>query len=526
MKNNLLFRLAIVFVCEVCWAQDQDYISELFQKAMAIPKREDVELVIKGFSAMPRPRRAADVKEYEETRQALLTKADEAKTFLKRISETSLNWRECVTAKIILGWMDYPDLYAELWEWRAPTNPCRNPFPERRMHANNKFSQAGKKSVPIMMELLWKKGESHFGILPQLLSEWKIDSSIPVIVESISVYGDFGFPDIIAPALGSFGDKVTPYILEALKTSEQYKSEVFIKALGFTGDEKAVPNLLYLMKESQWPDHKKLAATSLGLLKKFSVLREEIFDINDTGTKMAILEVLGQDISEENHKFLFNFATNYEFPTMSLYNHIRLTAVKAILQNNRDEDIDTVCSIAPKEPDDYTRSCIYLYLARPNNKRVREVLLSALADEAEWVRVRAIDGLEYYDDNEVTKALLPFLQSKGKCKNESMYVLKSRRTADIVEPAIFLLEDEDKYLQLWAAEALERNPSKKATEALIKLFACEENAIRWRATKALVQIGGDRVLAALNEALKNEKDPWVKQGIEAGIKELSQDEKE
>lgn len=50
-----------------------------------------------------------------------------------------------------------------------------------------------------MLELVWKKEETQHGALPQLLSEWNVESAIPVLVESE-----------IPEAAGRFGELATP----------------------------------------------------------------------------------------------------------------------------------------------------------------------------------------------------------------------------------------------------------------------------------------------------------------------------
>jgi hypothetical protein len=501
VSAKILAKISLILICGVCSAQEQESVEELFKKLVAAPSKEYVEYVV--------------------ARDAFLARDVEVRPILKRILETSDNWQERVTAQIIQGWLENPELYAELWQWEAPDNRCRNPYPFMREQTRQKFSEASEKAVPIMMELIWKKGQKHYGVLCQLLCEWKIERALPVIAESMALYPSYDW--ITAPAMSNFGEKASPYIIKALKKTERYRSEGLIKALGYTGGEKAAEHLCYQLKKSPRAEDKEEAAVSLGRLKKFALLRKAIPDMAD-GYLPKLLDVLGQDKSAQNREFLYEYATNYEYKTTSTYNEIRLSAVKAILQEATEEDISKVCEIAPQEPHDYTRSCIYMYLSRLNNPLVREVILKALEDKSKQVRIRAIDGLADYEDEEVTQMLINMLGDSNECRREAILVLRSRRSPLIAEAAIGLLKDEDPEILRWTAEALERNPTAKAAEALMGLLDSDDEGVRFRAARALGKIGGEKVRIAIKEAYDTEQDEWVKEEMERLIKDLSRRE--
>jgi len=515
----LLWGILILFSFEACIGEQNNSIVELFQKAVEIPYRKDVELVIKGYSEVPRSHRAAALMQYEEIREAIIARVDEAMPFLKHICDTSSNWKELTTANAMLGWINYPELYAELWDWHAPRNALRNPYHLMRGQARAKFSQAGKKSVPIMLELLWKKGEAHFGVLPELLFEWSIESSIPVIVESISIYGPLGYRDEVVASLGSFGNKATPYILDELKESDESRSAFFIKALGYTGDKQAVPELIHFIKEGGSKNICELAAKSLCQLGEFGVLREQVKNIDDPHTIIAVLDALAQDKSEENQDFLYKYATEYENPNEWIYRAVRLSATKALLHNATAQNIATVCKLTPKEPHDYTRSGIYLFLGQKKDKRVRKALLKALEDESAWVRISAIDGLGRYDDQEVTRALLAIVKAYNSmnnkddletaCVKEAIYVLKDRESPSIGLAAVGLLRIDNSYVQQYASEALEKNPTDGAVEPLINILSSDNNGVKLRALQALREYRSKAIGKEMIRFLASEDDSIV-----------------
>lgn len=479
--------IVVTQLTSMCMAEERETVGELFQKAVISTTRD----YIQRRGAVPgMVDKSKEFTDYIQIRRSLLARAGEAREFLEQTRKSTGDWRENVAAQVFLGWIDHSELYKELWDWRAPMNQNRNPLPGMRSAARHKFLKAGKKAVPIMLELIWKKGWTHYGVLPQLLAEWKVEASMPVLAEAGA-----------AEALGSFGQKATPSIIGALKKKRDYEREQLIKALGLTGDRKSSPLLRKLLKEEKLLSNQAMAAVSLGRLKEFSILREEI---SETAAKGSVLRVLGQDGSALTREFLYKYARK------SLIADHRFEAVKAILQKPTDKDMIELCKIIPHEPHDYTRSSMYLYLSRPKSQLVRKTLLRALDDDAKWVRIRAIEGLEYYQDEEVTKALVSFLRSGNICKKNALFTLKERQSGRIAEAVIPLLNDEDEEIQEWAARAIEINPRKEAIEPLIDLLSSENSRLRQQAARSLAKIGGERSMKSLTEALENEKDPWVK----------------
>jgi len=121
--------------------------------------------------------------EYVEARREILSKGDEIRPFLRGVLETSDDWRELVAAKALQGWLDDPRFCKALWNWKPQPSPHRNPFPSLYAEAMARFSSEGDKAIPVMLELVWKKGELHYGVLPTLLATWNIELSIPVLAE-------------------------------------------------------------------------------------------------------------------------------------------------------------------------------------------------------------------------------------------------------------------------------------------------------------------------------------------------------
>jgi hypothetical protein len=145
--------------------------------------------------------------DYVKARDAVVARGEEVRPFLKEVTQTSRDWRERVAARILLGWLDHADLYAELWDWAPPRSDWRNPFPFYYKQAYARFYNEGEKVIPLMLELVWKKDQLQFGALPALLAKSKVELALPVLVRQ-----EQGYPN----EMTGFGAAATPYILEVL----------------------------------------------------------------------------------------------------------------------------------------------------------------------------------------------------------------------------------------------------------------------------------------------------------------------
>jgi HEAT repeat protein len=455
--------------------------------------------------------------DYVAARRALLEQAKTTGPFVERVAANSRDWRDQVTAQALLGWMEYPKLYQELWEWQAPDNRNRNPYPLMAAHARMKFSGAGEKAIPLMLELVWKRGDVQYGALPQLLSERKTELAVPVLVQWMAGQRGASTGWDVPEAVGRFGRTATPYLLEALKTAPPLSQTGPVKALGLTGDEKAVLPLRDVLKQHPAREVREMAAMALADLNQFAVLRQEYPHVQDVLVREEMLKVLGRDDSPETRKLLREVAAR------GSSGDERMRAVQALIQKPSQEDLEYLAAVAPKEPDDSTRSNFYLYLGSPYHKNpvVREALLRALGDRADLVRVRAIEGLAHYPEREVTRAMLPMLKAEGQPKRSAIFMLKERQDPIIAEAVLPLLADKEWWIQEHAADALTKNSLAKAAPVLIELLRSQHRSVRMSAARALARIGGPRVLEALKQAERDEKDESVKSELQSAVTLLS-----
>jgi HEAT repeat protein len=428
MKRCLLSLILAVYCSTAVAAAENKPVAELFEQ------------LVKAESG-----------EYVGLRDELVERGEKVKPFLNDVRDGAGDWRQKLTAKIALGWLDHADLYKKLWVWQPPPNGNVNPYPAYLAQAKAKFSEEGENVIPLMLELIWKKHEMQFGALPSLLADAKVELAIPVLVRSRTA---------AVQALGQFGATATPYILEVLDDAEPARRRWLVEALGLTGDQKAIAKLRDLLTSDSNLEIRESAAISLGELKDYATLRDECFSLKGLKIRAAILKSLDSDDSEATREVLVKVATTApREKDGEPFNTARIQAIEALLNGATDGDIAAVCKIAPLEPDGYTRACIYVYLSSKDTPLVRDALLNALNDPTAWVRVRAIEGLHHYDDEEVTKRVLEVIQSdrKASCRQAGIFMLKDRVSPLVKQAATTWLKNKDPEIREYATEALANN---------------------------------------------------------------------
>ena len=359
---------------------------------------------------------------YVETRTALLARPLEVVPIVDEALKSARDWRTRLAAEAIRGWVRCPELYQELWPWQAQDNRFRNPYPRMAAEAKEKFTAAGRDAIPLMLELVWKKHETHYGALPQLLSEWNVELAIPVLVEQM-VASETGTDWGLAEAVGRFGERSTPHLLAALRDATPTARAGLVASLGFGGDLKTVDELRNRLKEDPDETVREHAARALAALKQYAILRQDLPDLKPT-TQVQVVRVLGDDKSDDTREVLRRLATMEEPASL------RNEAVRALLNHATAADLAAVCEIARQESDDTIRSSMYVYLGMSGryqkNQLVRKLFLESLEDPVEGVRVRAIEGLQCYDDPEVTRALLSLLSAKDITKRTALWANEAR----------------------------------------------------------------------------------------------------
>jgi HEAT repeat protein len=455
---------------------------------------------------------------YGELRSELVARADETSPVLDEALKTGKDWRTRVTAEAIRGWIRHPRLYQELWEWQAPESGARNPFPRMAAAARVRFSAAGKDAIPLMLELIWKKRETQYGALPQLLAEWNVESAIPVLVEWMVASEHGGFGPEVSGALGRFGERATPSLLAALPDATPGARAGLVQALGLTGDLKGVDELRRRLKDDPHETVRERGAEALGRLKQYAVLREVLPDLQ-VRTRVHVIRVLADDKSDDTRQTLIHAAAPGEPASL------RSEAVRALLKRATAEDVAAVCGIAPREPDDKVRNSMYISLGMAGrylkSPQARKLFLESLDDPSADVRVRAIEGLHPYDDQEVNQALLSMLAGRDRSRRAALWILRERQDPAIVDGVLPLLDDAETSIREYAAEALGKNPAERALRPLIGRLGDPGLHVRRLAVEAIIKIGGGEALAALTKALPAEQDEIVKPLIKAGIQALS-----
>ncbi len=464
--------------------------------------------------------------EYVLFRGKVAAKGDEAKRHLENVLKTSQDWRECAQAMIFLGWIENPELYADLWDWKPPPSGGISFQSHLGQEAMAKFGKLGGKAGPLVLDLLMNKkhprNESRRGflqtysrILPKLLAEWKVEVAIPVLV------------DLCLKEVGDFGDKATVKILEALKQPKlEYRKEL-LNALGRTNDRRAIPALRTHLLQDAYEDPEDLgakgckesSAEALFNLGRFDVLREDYQKVKDTDVRRKISVLLGKDSALESRNLLFLVSESAEDPKE------RASAIEGLTTIIASDEIPRVVQIVSGEKDENAKASMLVDLKRAgaNNSKVRELCLEWLKDKSELVRIQALGGLANFNDDEVTRLLLDLINSDNPMRKNARLIL-SKRISPLVGKQAFeslkTVKDGDVETIEWCLEVFSSNPVPESLE-LLKLYLCHENEqLRYRAILAITKIGGEKALKTFRERLKDERSDWLREQLEGRISSL------
>ena len=108
----------------------------------------------------------AEGADYVRLRDELVGRGDTVKPFLNGVRDGAGDWRQKLTAKIVLGWIDHADLYKQLWVWQPPRNGNRNRLMRRTVLRRRRNSPNRGTGRPFDVGTDLEEGRAALGGLP------------------------------------------------------------------------------------------------------------------------------------------------------------------------------------------------------------------------------------------------------------------------------------------------------------------------------------------------------------------------
>ena len=165
------------------------------------------------------------------------------------------------------------------------------------------------------------------------------------------------------------------------------------------------------------------------------------------------------------------------------------------------------------EDDVYLRRHAAYLLGRAGDPSVVPFLIRALSDTDKEVREQAMLALSAIGQAAIEPLKKAMEDPKWETRYRAVEALGKIADERVVSPLIKALNDERDHVRYMAAKGLRETGNSQSIDPLIALLRDENEFVRMMAAKGLGVIGGERIHAALEQALMNEKNERVKAAI-------------
>ena len=320
-----------------------------------------------------------------------------------------------------------------------------------------------------------------------------------------------------AKALRTIGvERAVEPLIQALKDKDAFVRQYAAEALRIIGDERAVEPLIQVLKDENGQVREK-AVEALGRI----------------GDEKAVEPLLQAILDEKVHivdtaKVLERMGCGFG----SLMGE--LEEIKRIIDELREDRAAGVDAWMGEDPEDEyhilkdkLEFAATVALGRMGNERAVDPLIRALEDEDRYDE--AIWGLVKIRNERTIEPLIRALKYEGdwhilsQLKADRVRLDAAETLAKIgkpaVKPLIEALKDgaEDVAVRMKAAEVLGEIGDERAVEPLIQALKDKDEFVRQCAAEALGEIGDERAVETLNQALKDE---WVREEAAKALKKI------
>lgn len=172
--------------------------------------------------------------------------------------------------------------------------------------------------------------------------------------------------------------------------------------------------------------------------------------------------------------------------------------------------------ISDKDP--HLRRYAAFLLGKTGDPRVVPILVRALSDPEKGVREQAMLALSAIGQAAIEPLKKAMDDPKWETRYRAVEALGKIADEQVVSPLIAALRDERDHVRYMAAKGLRETGNSQSIDPLIALLRDENEFVRMMAAKGLGVLRGEKVHAALEQALANEKNERVKAAITESLK--------
>jgi HEAT repeat protein len=332
-----------------------------------------------------------------------------------------------------------------------------------------------------------------------------------------------------ATTLGNIGDaRALGPLVDALGDGDWSVRRASAEALGKLGDAQAVDALTGVLTGDVDEDVSAAAATALGLLRDERAVAPLMESLNQESwtLRRAVIGALGNIGGSAVDRLvasLGNMDDSVREAAVEILGDIGDTIVNPLIDVLRDGDaserraaaielgearesqaVDALID-ALANADEGVRSAASTALGQIGDERAAEPLVTMLDDSSESVRDSAISALVMTGAPAVPALLASLESSEAAVLEASASVLGQIGDTRAVRPLFALLNNDERSVRMAAAHALSSFGG-RVFNALAAALEGEDERIREAVAVALGEIGDERAVKPLLDALKSSKD--------------------
>ncbi len=180
--------------------------------------------------------------------------------------------------------------------------------------------------------------------------------------------------------------------------------------------------------------------------------------------------------------------------------------------------LDGLIAALQRNEDPHIRRYAAYLLGKNGDPRVVPLLIKSLSDLDKGVREQAAFALSAIGKTAIEPLKKAMEDPKWETRYRAVEALGKIADQQVVSPLIRALNDEQDHVRYMAAKGLREVQDSQSIDPLIALLNDENEFVRMMAAKGLGVLGGDKVRAALERALRTEQNDRVKAAIAEAVK--------
>ena len=417
---------------------------------------------------------------------------------------------------------DKPDKAIKKYEkaWEHAQLALKHVRPEiATQAANNWLLEMQEALTSANQEQLFEAAEAIIEIGPYAIS--------PLVEIVQNNEKDIEFRCVAVELLSNIGDNaaVSPLITVLAQEEAEELRDAAAVALGVLGSQQATEALIEAMQSDPAAEVRQSAALSLGVLNDPSAITSLVAALNDEDNMVRTnaLRGLGELKAEGAIPEIITKLSDQD-------EYVRYTATRVLAEIADESVINSLLQKLEDEDDNVRRGAIEAIASfvSPQSTAIVPALIEAIIEDLDWqVRQGTAEALIKIGQPAVPE-LLSAYQSAGTNQREHItYALGNIAMAEplktqVIEALTETLSSENKTDALNAAVALYRlGLTEEAYNFALNHLTDEEDSVRTDAARALGKMGDERAISALETALQQDEDMFVRMAAHAAIEKIT-----